>query len=72
MSQWGTSKVFTGEHSKIKVMPGVATDGFDRARPESNINRLVLIDVRGNEIEGRELFASLKLCFEGQPYRSWL
>ncbi len=72
MSQWGISKTFNGEFSRIKVIPHVRTDTFDPATPRSVIDSLTLLGVEGDRLDGGIVFAGIKRTFEGQPYHLWL
>jgi hypothetical protein len=71
MSQWGIKREFRSENAAIRVLPCVNSEGpFDPITPESPIERVVIVNSKGDASEIARLTAQVQQ-FVGLPYSQW-
>jgi hypothetical protein len=71
MSQWGKTRVFTGEGASITALCDVDTIAFDQVDKGSKIWWVGVLDAHGDEAEIVRLSAEAR-GYVGKPYSEWL
>jgi hypothetical protein len=72
MARWGLTRWFIGERSAVRVLPHVQTAGpYDAAEPDSILDALTMIDIRGDHLEAGAIFYGLRQVYEGKEYALW-
>jgi hypothetical protein len=73
MGQWGEARNFAKGQTDIRVVAHVVADGaFAPLSPDSLIDGLTLIDVRGGTTEeGEALLKELTSKYVGKPHYCW-